>query len=178
MKTPRLVVALALACAALAGCDRDKVTDAIRKIRPASLMIERLRPGQSTVADAVELLGKPEMVRTDDDGRQRLDYPTGPNGTATWMLDFGADGRLVAATQALAAERIARVRPGMTQDDVRELLGKPTEVVHYALKDEDVWSWRWNEGYEPRGAMFNAHFGPDGRVRTTSRSSAPGNEKS
>ena len=63
----------------------------------------------------------------------------------------------------------------MTQDEVRRLLGKPTSIAEYPLKQERVWSWHWLEGGVNRDAMFNAHFGPDGIVVTTSRSDSEAN---
>jgi methionine aminopeptidase len=93
------------------------------------------------------------------------------------MLDFGPDGRLIAITQALTADNIAKVTPGMTQDDVRRLLGKPATVAQYALSHETVWSWHWAEGGVSGDAMFNVHFSPDDVVIRTSRSEAPGREK-
>jgi hypothetical protein len=86
------------------------------------------------------------------------------------MVDIGPDGRLVAITQALVAGNFARIHPGMSEDAVRALLGKPGQVAAYRLKQETVWSWKWPEGGVVREAYFNVHFGPDGRVVTTSRS--------
>ena len=58
----------------------------------------------------------------------------------------------------------------MSEDEVRQLLGKPGQVAGYRLKKETVWSWKWLEGGVTPEAYFNVHFGPDGRVTTTSRS--------
>ncbi|GLU31101.1 outer membrane protein assembly factor BamE [Trinickia caryophylli] len=107
----------------------------------------------------------------------RYEYPRGPNGTTTYMFDFGPDGRLRAVTQVLTAENFARLRPGMTKDETRRLLGKPTSIAVYALKPEEVWSWHWADGGYPGDAMFNAHFSADGVLVTTSRSEVPGHEK-
>jgi outer membrane protein assembly factor BamE (lipoprotein component of BamABCDE complex) len=173
----KLCLALVLAAAGttlLAACDQQKVADAVNAIKPDSMAFGDLRVGVSTVDDVRRQAGKPEMVWEDDDGSQRLEYPRGPNGLTTWMLDFDADGKLVAMTQALNAQNIAQVVPGMPQDEVRRLLGKPATVAKYALSHEEVWSWHWAEGGVTGDGMFNAHFSPDGLVIRTSRSDAPG----
>lgn len=182
-KRPMRKLILSLLAAALvamlaSGCDEQKVADVVNAIKPDPMAFGNLRPGVSTIDDVLRQVGKPEMIREREDGSQRLEYPRGPNGLATYMLDFGPDGRLVSITQALTAENIAKVVPGMAQDDVRQLLGKPTTVARYALSHETVWSWRWAEGGMSGDAMFNAHFSPDNVVIRTSRSETPGHERS
>jgi outer membrane protein assembly factor BamE (lipoprotein component of BamABCDE complex) len=177
-RKPWLAAALIALCVTLlSACDQQKVADAVNAIKPDSMAFGDLRVGVSTVDDVRRQAGKPEMVWEDDDGSQRLEYPRGPNGLTTWMLDFDADGKLVAMSQALNAQNIAQVVPGMPQDEVRRLLGKPATVAKYALSHEEVWSWHWAEGGVAGDGMFNAHFSPDGLVIRTSRSDAPGHEQ-
>ena len=61
------------------------------------------------------------------------------------MVSIGADGKVAKIEQVLTAENFARVRPGMSRDTVRRLLGKPTKVEAFALKKEEVWGYRWWE---------------------------------
>jgi outer membrane protein assembly factor BamE (lipoprotein component of BamABCDE complex) len=173
----RALCVVAMLGTPLAGCDDRKVADVLNAIKPDEWLLKDIKPGLSTVEDVRRQMGKPEIVWQNEDGSQRLEYPRGPNGTKTYMLDFDPDGRLLSIDQVLTADNIRRVRSGMSKDDVRRLLGKPTEIARYALKQEEVWSWHWVEGGYPSDAMFNAHFGTDGVVATTSRSEAPGNEK-
>lgn len=180
-QTKRMLLATLLAVTVtavlLAGCDDQKVADTINAIKPDPMAFGNLQPGVSTVGDVRRQAGKPEIVWQNNDGSQRFEYPRGPNGTKTYMVDFAPDGTMVAITQALTAENFAKVGPGMTKDDVRRLLGKPATVARYALKQEDVWSWHWADGGYPADSMFDAHFSVDGVVTTTSRSEAPGHEK-
>ncbi len=44
------------------------------------------------------------------------------------MVTIGADGKVARIEQVLTAENFARVRPGMSQDQIRRMLGKPTKV--------------------------------------------------
>ncbi|MDR5731133.1 outer membrane protein assembly factor BamE [Caballeronia sp. LZ025] len=167
--------------ALLAGCDQQQSGDAMNKlsaffnsVKPDTLLLKDLKPGVTTEAQIRSQMGEPEMTRTFTDGSKRLEYPRGPAGTNTYMVDLDPDGLFVSVTQVLTAENFAKVRPGMTEDEVRRLLGKPTTVAAYRLKQEHVWSWHWLEDGVNRDAMFNAHFGPDGIVVTTSRSEAEG----
>jgi outer membrane protein assembly factor BamE (lipoprotein component of BamABCDE complex) len=144
--------------------------DFLNAIKPAPLLLKGLEPGISTETDVRERMGRPETERVFTDGSKRLEYPRGPMGDETYMVDLDSDGLFVGATQVLTADNFAKVQPGMTMDAVRRLLGKPTEIAQYPLKPETVWSWRWREGGFNQDAFFNAHFGPDGMVYRTSRS--------
>ncbi|SAL73572.1 lipoprotein [Caballeronia terrestris] len=177
----RIMLAALCAASLVTGCDQQQSEEAMNKlksifnsVKPDALLLKDLKPGVTTEAEIRNQMGEPETARTFTDGSRRLEYPRGPAGTTTYMVDLDANGRFVAATQVLTAENIAKVRPGMSQDEVRRLLGKPTTVAEYPLKKERVWSWHWEEGGVTRDAMFNAHFGPDGILTTTSRSEAEG----
>jgi outer membrane protein assembly factor BamE (lipoprotein component of BamABCDE complex) len=173
----RLMLSVACAALLLTGCDDQQNADAMNKlksffnaVKPDVLLLKDLTPGVTTEAQIRDQMGEPETTRTYTNGSKRLEYPRGPAGTTTYFVDIDANGRFVAVTQVLTAENIAKIRPGMTQDEVRRILGKPTTISVYPLKQETVWSWHWEEGGVTRDAMFNAHFGPDGIVSTTSRS--------
>jgi hypothetical protein len=171
------IVAGVSASLSLTGCDdRDyeqamgKLKAFINAIKPDSLLLRGLTPGVSTEAQIRDQMGQPETERALPDGAKRLEYPRGPQGTKTYMVDIDAHGKLIAVTQVLTAENFAKVRIGMTQEDVRQLLGKPGEVAVYRLKPETVWSWKWQEGGPSGDAFFNVHFDASGHVYTTSRS--------
>ncbi len=175
------VFAAFVAASLLAGCDQQQSEEAMGKlksffnsVKPDNLLLKDLKPGITTEAQIRDQMGEPETTRTFTDGSKRLEYPRGPAGTTTYFVDIDSDGHFVNVTQVLTAENIAKVRVGMTMDEVRRLLGKPTTLAEYPLKKERVWSWHWLEDGVNRDAMFNAHFGPDGTVVTTSRSEAEG----
>ncbi|AEA59822.1 outer membrane protein assembly factor BamE domain-containing protein [Burkholderia gladioli] len=177
---PWLLASALAATFLLGGCDSHenevvvhRLKEFFRAIQPAPLLLRGLKPGVSTEEEVRSRLGKPETERQAIDGSKRLEYPRGPMGDETYMVDIDRNGLFLGATQVLTAENFAMIRPGMTQDEVRQLLGKPTEVARYPLKPETVWSWRWREDGVNQDAFFNAHFGPDGLVSTTSRSDLP-----
>lgn len=162
---------------ALTGCDSheseqvvSKLKDFFNAIKPDALLLKGLTPGVTTEAQVRAQMGRPDTERTRADGSKRLEYPRGPQGTTTYMVDIDAQGRLAAVTQVLTAENFARVRFGMTEDEVRQLLGKRGEVAFYRLKPETVWSWKWEEGGPTGDAFFNVHFDASGVVYKTSRS--------
>ncbi|MEJ8796563.1 outer membrane protein assembly factor BamE [Trinickia caryophylli] len=145
-------------------------------IKPDELLFKDLTPGVSGLSDVRRQAGKPDFVWQNEDGSQQLEYPRGPNGTETYRVDIDAQGKFVGVTQILTAGNFARVHVGMTKDEVRRLLGRPGIVAAYALKHEEVWSWRWASGGYPDEEMFDVHFSRDGTVVGTSRSDVPNRE--
>ncbi len=168
---------------ALVGCDQQKVDEAMKKagnvarntwnsVKPDSQLFKGIEIGKSTEDDVRRQAGKPEIVWEEADGGKRLEYPRGPEGVTTWMVTTAPDGTVRTIEQVLTAENFQRVRPGMSQDGIRRLLGKPTKVEAFALKQEEVWGYRWLESPTDR-AFFNVHFNSQGVVTTTSRSDDP-----
>ncbi|NLD53494.1 MAG: hypothetical protein GX652_02380, partial [Burkholderiaceae bacterium] len=80
-----------------------------------------------------------------------------PMGTQTYFVHIGPDGRYLGMERALVDSNFAKVKVGMSQDDVRRILGRQTETTSYALSGEEVWSWRY-EGDAQATMFFNAHF--------------------
>jgi outer membrane protein assembly factor BamE (lipoprotein component of BamABCDE complex) len=178
--TVRLVLPVATllgAVLALSGCDDQQTQHAVLKIKeffnavkPDVLLLKNLTPGVTTEAQIRDQMGKPETERSFTDGSKRFEYPRGPEGLNTYFVDIGPDGRLVSVTQVLTAANFARVRIGMSEDEVRRLLGKPGQIAVYPLKPETVWSWKWREGGVTQEAYFNVHFDANHSVYTMSRS--------
>ncbi|RFU48059.1 hypothetical protein [Paraburkholderia sp. DHOC27] len=170
-------VAVLAASLALAGCDDQqgqravqKLKDLFNAVKPDALLLKDLTPGISTEEQVRNQMGKPETERVYTDGSKRLEYPRGPQGLNTYMVDIDRDGKLQAITQVLTAENFGKIRPGMTEDEVRRLLGKPGQIAVFPLKPETVWSWKWREGGVTEEAFFNVHFDQFHKVYTTSRS--------
>ena len=128
-----------------------------------------LRPGASTLQDVEGVMGQPAMRWQDANGSQTLAYPRGPSGVHTYMVTIDKDGLLVSLENALEPRHFARIREGMTQDDVLQIIGPPFPgwTVYFAARDELVWEWRWCDDWsEP--ARFNVLFdGTSGKVRST-----------
>ena len=112
-------------------------------------------------------LGAPETIRKNADGSEVWEYPGGPLGRQTYMVTLGSDRAVQEVHQVLNDEYFSRVRAGMSRDEVRRLLGRPGEIMVFGARDEEVWSWR----YQQQNAMFfNVLFDrAAGTVRTTQR---------
>jgi len=129
--------------------------------------IEKLTKGVSTEADVRQAMGEPEMVWNEQDMRT-FEYPKGPEGHRTWMVELDAMGIVREYRQTLTDENFANIRAGMTRDEVRRLLGKPRSIAAFPLKNEEVWDWRYLSGPATEH-FFNVHFDRDsGKVVHTS----------
>jgi len=128
-----------------------------------------LRPGESTIAEVVGVMGEPVMRWRDADGSEQLAYPRGPAGIHTFMAFFAPDGRLLRLENVLEERHFARIRPG--EDDqaaILRLLGpsNPVWTTYYAARDELVWEWRFCNDWS-RLARFDVLFdATSGRVRS------------
>ena len=145
----RLVTA-ALAGAALGGCIVPN---------PASL------PVGMRLAQVRHDMGAPTGSFESTAGGQVLEYATGPFGKTTHFLRFDADGRLLAAEQVLDEAHFDTVRVGMSSDQVRRLIGRPSTTFAVARPPQTVWAYRF-ESWICR--WFMVGIGADAQVMDTS----------
>jgi outer membrane protein assembly factor BamE (lipoprotein component of BamABCDE complex) len=157
---------LLLLCSALLafGCDKQG--------RPIEeLGLDKLAKGVSSEGDVRAIMGKPDTVWEEEDGSRTLEYPKGPEGARTWVFIIDKNGKMQDYRQILTEENFARIKPGMSKDEVRRMLGKPRGVVQYKLKNEEVWDWRYLPSSSPESRLFNVHFDmATGKVTGTSSS--------
>ena len=125
-----------------------------------------ISPGDS--APTVEArVGAPGSVWKNADGSEVWEYPSGPSGVQTFMIDIGPDRTVRAVRQVLREEYFSKVVPGMSRDEVRRMLGRPKEVWYFPARDEEVWTWRY---LEVNYRLFNVLFDhTSGAVRSTLR---------
>lgn len=133
---------------------------------------KQLKVGESTIEDVRKFMGKPEMIWEEKDGSQTHEYARSPEGHQTYMVSIGPDGKYRGMKNTLVAEEFQKVKAGQSRDDVRRLLGKPTDVATFKLKNEEVWSWR-HLNKSQKSEMFNVHFDLEGKVKSTSTSMDP-----
>jgi len=153
----RWLVAL-LAAAALVGCDRKKIAE--------------LEEGVSTEADVRARFGEPAAIYPEADGARTFEYPRQPSGTTNYMITIGPDGVMSSLRQVLKPADFAKVRPGLDRAQVRRLLGLPAKTEAYALKQEEVWDWRYADDDQVK--IFSVTFDRDGRVVSTGSRLGPG----
>ena len=133
-------------------------------------VLEKLQPGVSTALDVRDNFGAPGMVWRNDDGSVTWEYSRQPLGTTCYMITIGPDDVLRGIDQVLDEDGFARVRRGMTGDEVRRVLGKPASSEYLQLSRETVWSWRIEAPASASDSLFfTVHFNADGRVSRTGR---------
>jgi len=151
MKLPYLLVSLAAMLAA--GC--------------ASLAPPSFAPGTG-MSEVEARMGKPRSVAKAPDGDIVWQYPSGPVGQTTYMIRFGPDQRTRSVYQALTFAQFAKIQPGLSQDEVRLLLGPPGETMFFRRMNEAVWSYHYQASASDN-RIFNVHMdAKTGTVRSTS----------
>lgn len=131
--------------------------------------LDKLAKGISSESDVRMVMGQPDTVWEEEDGSRTLEYPKGPEGARTWVFMIDKTGKMQDYKQVLTEENFARIKPGMSKDEVRRMLGKPRTVVQFKRKNEEAWDWRYLPvpGNSPR--LFNVHFDmTSGKVTGTS----------
>ena len=114
--------------------------------------------GPGTSSDRVQALaGAPSAVWKDPDGTEVWEYPLGPFGVETYMVSFGPDRAVRQVRQVLTEETIVTLRPGMSRDEVRRVLGKPRDIQKNDRNNEEIWSWRYRE-WRVRNMELNVQF--------------------
>ena len=137
-----------LAAALLAACDPQRISE--------------LEEGVATEADVRARFGEPAAVYGEESGARTLEYPRQPAGQVNYMITIGVDGKMSALRQVLKPATFAKVLPGLDKAQVRRLLGQPAKTQSYALKQEEVWDWRFADGQENK--LFSATFDLNGKV--------------
>ena len=151
--------AVALSALTLVGCD------------PQS--IKELEEGLSTEADVRVRFGEPERIWPEADGSRTFEYNRQPAGARNYMITIGPDGKMSALRQVLAPHNFAKIVPGMAENEVRRMLGKPAKEMSYRLKNETEWDWNYIDP-PSRDMQFTVVFGADGQVlRTGNRERMP-----
>ncbi|TAK91957.1 MAG: hypothetical protein EPO06_01695 [Burkholderiaceae bacterium] len=126
-----------------------------------------LVPGNAIQADVHARLGSPSQIHQDAGGGQTWEYSTQPYGTTCYMASFDASGTLQRLVDALSEDERAKVQAGMTQQQVRRLLGHQRSVEFFRLSGEEVWDWNVTNTGPGIATYFNVHF-KDGKVLRTS----------
>ena len=84
-------------------------------------------------------------------------------GTVTASLALAA---CAIAGPARNDELFARVRTGMTQPEIRDLLGAPNDAMRYPLSGNTGWGYLYWDAWG-FWSEFSVTFGPDGRAVST-----------
>lgn len=149
-------LATALASALLPACD--------------VVNLPQIKPGVTTATEVLERMGEPGHRHWNDDGTATWEYSRQPAGVHCYMISFDRQQVVARLEQVLSDEYYARVRPGMSKDDIRRLLGAPGSRTVFDNLREEIWEWRI-EGMPPMDeTYFMVHFDTDnGGVKKTSK---------
>jgi hypothetical protein len=121
-------------------------------------------PGEPIAAVQAKL-GQPSASYQAPGGGTILEYDTGPSGQYTWMARFGPDGGLQTYEQVLTDAKFATLPVGKaTKNDVLMTVGRPAEQSYLALRDLQVWSYRYKQS-GVWDSMMHVHFDRAGIVR-------------
>ena len=130
--------------------------------------MSELKPGVSTATEVRSIMGQPTFEWKEPDGTVTWEFPRGPSGSVTYMVDLRPDGVLKAIRQVLTEAYFAKIQPGLSKDEVRKLIGKPAETMAFPLKKEEVWSWKFEQGSGEKW-HYHVHFDLGGKVVTATR---------
>ncbi|MEZ5703340.1 MAG: outer membrane protein assembly factor BamE [Burkholderiaceae bacterium] len=122
-----------------------------------------------TEAQLVAQMGPPDAVRPTETGK-RLEFPRGPMGHHTWFADLDAQGRVVGVEQVLTESNFNRIAPGMTQEAVRQRLGRPGAVQRLGRSRGVVWNYRYEN---PFCRWFQVEIAESQQVRSTGYGEPP-----
>jgi outer membrane protein assembly factor BamE (lipoprotein component of BamABCDE complex) len=119
--------------------------------------VEKLEEGVATEAQVRQQFGEPANIVLLPDGSRAFEYPRQPEGWTNYLITIGPDGKMSALRQLLNEDNFARLEPGLSGMQVRQMLGRPALQQHFDLKNEDVLSWRFKQhGQESK--LFSATF--------------------
>jgi hypothetical protein len=149
---------LAITAVGLSGCDY--------------VAQKELQVGASSKDDVLVKMGKPTMIWEEKDGSALYEYPRGPEGHVTYMVKIAADGKYMGMDNILIESNFNKVVAGMTRDDIRRQLGKPTETSILQLKKEEMWTWRYMRN-NSESRRFHVMMDPEGKVIRTEYSDDP-----
>ncbi|HUL96735.1 MAG TPA: outer membrane protein assembly factor BamE [Usitatibacter sp.] len=120
------------------------------------------QPGSSE-GDVRASMGKPALEVAQTDGSKRLVYPRGPMGTETYVADIGADGRLRGVSNVLTDDVFEKIRPGLTEQDVKNMIGPPGETMYFPMSNTHAWDYRYIDTWSYL-TVFSVTFDAQGVV--------------
>jgi hypothetical protein len=111
---------------------------------------DRIVAGISSEGEVRIIYGVPSMVWEEEGGARTLEFVKGPAGHRTFMIQIGADGKVKSVEQVLKPSNFVKVVQGMSEDQVRRLLGAPGKKQAFGLSKEIGWYYRYLDGTDSR----------------------------
>lgn len=136
--------------------------------------LPEIKPGVSTQAEVRARMGEPGFIHWNDDGTATWEYSRQPAGVDCYMISFDPAHVVTRLDQVLVPASYAKIRPGMSKDDVRRILGQPGSKAIFDNLGEDIWEWRIRGDMPTDETYFMVHFSlQDGGVKKTSQRVQP-----
>jgi outer membrane protein assembly factor BamE (lipoprotein component of BamABCDE complex) len=117
----------------------------------------------------VAQMGQPDTVRQITTGT-RLEFPRGPMGHHTWFVDVDTDDKIIKTEQVLTEPNFNQITPGMTQQEVRQRLGRPSETQGLGRARGVVWNYRYENNF---CQWFQVEISQEQQVRSASYGQPP-----
>lgn len=121
-------------------------------------------------AQVIQRLGTPSPPPENLDTAKRLDFPRGPAGKHTYSVYFDDAGQASGFRQLLTEENFGKIRPGMPEKEVVELIGISKDRFFLARNRGYVWNYRY---FTPFCQWFQIEFTAEGTVRSTGYGKPP-----
>ncbi|MDR1853915.1 MAG: hypothetical protein LBR05_03305 [Azoarcus sp.] len=123
-------------------------------------------PNFTTQEEVLSKRGEPVARWANDDGSTTLEYSTQPDGTTCLMVQVDAEGKVLRQWDALTPQNLARVKLGMSKEEVSRILGAHRSERVLSDSKEEVWDW--SVRFRRRKGLFNVYFADD-KVKSTER---------
>ncbi len=110
----------------------------------------------------IQRMGTPSRKFTDDNGF-RLVYVRGPFGKHTYFLYFSPDDKLLRSEQVLKESFFSLIKPGMSEEEVLNIIGPSKILMGGGKSSWTVWSYRYENSL---CRWFQVEFRSDNRVKS------------
>lgn len=119
--------------------------------------------------EVIALLGAPTGERPIAAGTL-LEYARGPYGKHTYFITLNPSGSVVKWEQVLTEENFAKIKPGMSKQQVLSIIGTSFEVMGLARERGEVWSYRYAT---PFCIWYQIEFTKEGIIRSAGEGMPP-----
>ena len=110
----------------------------------------------------IQRMGTPSKTFNDVNGF-RLIYIRGPFGKHTYFLYFSPDDKLLRFEQVLKESTFSLIKPGMTEEEVLNIIGPSKIFMGGGKSSWSVWSYRYENSL---CRWFQVEFKSDNRVKS------------
>ena len=117
----------------------------------------------------IQHLGKPTTELQTPEGAVMI-FSKGPRGKETFFIYLDSNGVMHRWAQVLDENHFDRIRPGMTPDQVIEIIGESKDRFGLARGRGYVWNYRY---INPFCFWFQIEFAADNTVRSTGYGKPP-----